>query len=129
MSESEIVEKKETISVVSQYLPEQSDENDSRFVFSYTITITNNTDAPFQVLSRYWLITDANGDTSTVEGEGIVGKQPRILPGESYTYTSGSFFQTPFGTMQGYYQVITDEKETSIIDIPVFQLAQPNIVH
>lgn len=123
------VDKVDTISVVSHYLPNQSDEKDSRFVFSYTITITNNTDEAFQVLNRYWLITDANADTSTVEGEGIVGKQPRILPGMSYTYTSGCFLQTPLGTMQGYYQITTDDKETSIIDIPVFQLAQPNIIH
>jgi len=119
----------DAIAVTSHYLAEQSDEKDSRFVFSYTITITNNTQEAFQVISRYWLITDANGDTTTVEGEGIVGKQPRIMPGKSYTYTSGCFFQTPLGTMQGYYQVITDNKESGIIDIPVFQLAQPNIVH
>jgi ApaG protein len=125
----DIIDQEESIKVVTHYLPEQSDDKDSRYVFSYTITITNNTDQTFQVMSRYWLITDANGDTSTVEGEGIVGKQPHINPGKSYTYTSGCFLQTPVGTMQGYYQAINENKETTILDIPVFQLAQPNIVH
>lgn len=119
----------ETISVKTQYIPEQSDKNDLRYVFSYTITISNNTNKAFQVLSRYWLITDGNGETSTVEGDGIVGEQPHIIPGTSYTYTSGCLLKTPLGTMQGYYQVIDDNQETSIVDIPVFQLALPNIIH
>ena len=118
-----------TISVETQYIPEQSDKNDLRYVFSYTITISNHTDKAFQVLSRYWLITDGNGDTSTVEGDGIVGEQPHIIPGTSYTYSSGCLLKTPLGTMQGYYQVIDDQQETRIIDIPVFQLALPNIIH
>ena len=119
----------ETISVETQFIPEQSDKNDSRYVFSYTITIANNTNKAFQVLSRYWLITDGNGETSTVEGDGIVGEQPHIIPGTSYTYTSGCLLKTPLGTMQGYYQVIDDNQMTSIVDIPVFQLALPNIIH
>lgn len=119
----------DTISVQTQFIPEQSDTGDSKFVFSYTITITNNTDKAFQVMSRYWLITDADGETTTVEGEGIVGEQPHIIPGTSYTYTSGCLLKTPLGTMQGYYQVVDDNQQTSIIDIPVFQLALPNIIH
>ncbi|MDO7084354.1 Co2+/Mg2+ efflux protein ApaG [Pseudocolwellia sp. AS88] len=119
----------ETVSVQTQFIPEQSSSSDSQFVFSYTITITNNTDKAFQVMSRYWLITDADGETTIVEGSGIVGEQPHIIPGTSYTYTSGCLLKTPLGTMQGYYQVIDDNQETSIIDIPVFQLALPNIIH
>jgi len=119
----------DTISVQTQFIPDQSSEADSEFVFSYTITITNNTAKAFQVLSRYWLITDADGETTTVEGSGIVGEQPHIIPGTSYTYTSGCLLKTPLGTMQGYYQVVDDNQETSIIDIPVFQLALPNIIH
>jgi len=119
----------ETISVITKFIPEQSDKVNLKFVFSYTITITNNTKKAFQVLSRYWLITDADGETSTVEGKGIVGEQPHIIPGTSYTYTSGCLLKTPLGTMQGYYQVIDDKQVTRIIDIPVFQLALPNIVH
>lgn len=126
---TETINKLEAITVATNYLPEQSDETDSRYVFSYTITITNNTENTLQIMSRYWLITDANGDTSTVEGEGIVGKQPHIEPGKSYTYTSGCFLQTPVGTMQGYYQALDENKETTILDIPVFQLAQPRIIH
>lgn len=119
----------DTISVQTQFIPEQSSSNDSQFVFSYTITITNNTAKAFQVMSRYWLITDADGETSIVEGDGIVGEQPHIIPGTSYTYTSGCLLKTPMGTMQGYYQVVDDNQETSVIDIPVFQLALPNIIH
>jgi len=119
----------ETISVQTQFIPEQSSTSDSQFVFSYTITITNHSEKAFQVMSRYWLITDADGETKTVEGSGIVGEQPHILPGTSYTYTSGCILNTPLGTMQGYYQVVDDNQETSIIDIPVFQLALPNIIH
>ncbi|XPF92460.1 Co2+/Mg2+ efflux protein ApaG [Colwellia sp. RE-S-Sl-9] len=119
----------ETITVQTQFIPDQSDPENLRFIFSYTITITNNTDKAFQVLTRYWLITDANGETTTVEGEGIVGEKPHIIPGTSYTYTSGCLLKTPLGTMQGYYQVIDDQQNTSIIDIPVFQLALPNIIH
>jgi len=119
----------ETVSVQTQFIPEQSSSSDSQFVFSYTITITNNTEKAFQVMSRYWLITDADGETTTVEGSGIVGEQPHIIPGTSYTYTSGCLLKTPLGTMQGYYQVIDDNQETSVIDIPVFQLALPNIIH
>jgi len=119
----------ETVSVQTQFIPEQSSSSYSQFVFSYTITITNNTEKAFQVMSRYWLITDADGETTTVEGSGIVGEQPHIIPGTSYTYTSGCLLKTPLGTMQGYYQVIDDNQETSVIDIPVFQLALPNIIH
>lgn len=119
----------DTISVQTQFIPDQSSKTDSEFVFSYTITITNNTAKAFQVLSRYWLITDADGETTTVEGTGIVGEQPHIIPGTSYTYTSGCLLKTPLGTMQGYYQVVDDNQETSLIDIPVFQLALPNIIH
>lgn len=119
----------DTITVQTQFIPEQSDTTDNKFVFSYTITITNNTNKAFQVMSRYWLITDADGETQTVEGSGIVGEQPHIIPGTSYTYTSGCLLNTPMGTMQGYYQAVDDEQKTSIIDIPVFQLALPNIIH
>jgi len=124
-----VKQQSDTISVSTQFIPEQSDESDLKYVFSYTVTITNNTDKAFQVLSRYWLITDGNGETTTVEGSGIIGEQPHIIPGTSFTYTSGCLLKTPLGTMQGYYQVIDDNKETSIIDIPVFQLALPNIIH
>jgi len=124
-----VKQQSDTISVSTQFIPEQSDEGDLKYVFSYTVTITNNTDKAFQVLSRYWLITDGNGETTTVEGSGIIGEQPHIIPGTSFTYTSGCLLKTPLGTMQGYYQVIDDNKETSIIDIPVFQLALPNIIH
>lgn len=126
---ADLKKRTDIISVETQFIPERSNAEDLTYVFSYTITIANTTDKAFQVLSRYWLITDGNGETSTVEGDGIVGEQPHIIPGTSYTYTSGCLLKTPLGTMQGYYQVIDDDKELSVVDIPVFQLALPNIIH
>ena len=118
-----------SVSVVSQYLPSQSDTDKKQFVFSYTISIENTGDTPVQLLNRRWLITDANGEESEVQGEGVVGQQPTIAPGQTYTYTSGSVFSTPVGTMQGQYQMIAPNQQKFWIDIPVFRLALPNILN
>ncbi len=117
------------ITVKSAYLPEQSDQEEPRFVFSYTITITNNSENKVQLLSRYWLITDANGETSTVAGEGVIGQQPYIAPNQSFTYSSGCLLKTPLGTMQGHYQLLDHDNNLLHADIPVFRLALPNILH
>lgn len=118
-----------SVSVVSQYLPNQSDVDKKQYVFSYTISIENLRNTPVQLLSRRWLITDANGERSEVAGEGVVGQQPTIAPGQTYTYTSGSVFSTPVGTMQGQYQMIAPNQQQFWIDIPVFRLALPNILN
>jgi len=117
------------ISVETDYLSQQSSEIEHRYAFSYTITIKNNSDQTIQLLSRHWTITDANGDVSTVVGEGVIGQQPKIKPNKSFTYTSGSVFKTPVGTMQGHYLFIDDSKQAFQADIPVFRLAIPNILN
>ncbi len=118
-----------TVSVKTAYLPEQSDQKEPRYVFSYQITIENNSDSKVQLLSRYWLITDANGETVNVAGEGVVGKQPHIGIKQSYQYTSGCVLKTPIGTMQGHYQMLDEQGRTLQVNIPVFSLALPNILH
>ncbi|WP_206483365.1 Co2+/Mg2+ efflux protein ApaG [Thalassotalea sp. G2M2-11] len=117
------------VCVQTAYLPQQSSEIEHRYVFSYTITITNNSDTSAQLLSRYWLITDANDDKSTVVGEGVVGKQPNIAVGQSFTYTSGCILKTPLGTMEGHYQFVDSDKQVFQVAIPVFRLALPNILN
>ena len=118
-----------TVTVQTAYIPEHSNELEKRFVFSYTITIANNSETSVKLLTRYWLITDANEDTSTVAGEGVIGKQPIITPGKSFQYTSGCVLKTPVGTMQGHYQMLTDENKNIQVEIPVFRLALPNILN
>lgn len=117
------------VSVKSAYIPEHSNELEKRYVFSYTITIDNNSEQSVKLLTRYWLITDANEDTSTVAGEGVIGKQPIILPAKSFQYTSGCVLKTPVGTMQGHYQMLNDKNKTIQVEIPVFRLALPNILN
>ncbi len=116
------------VQVETRDIPEQTDEQQHRFVFAYTITITNNDHQPAQLMSRYWLITDANGKKVEVKGAGVVGEQPIIEPGQSYTYTSGCVLETEIGTMEGFYKFVADTSEFQV-PIPVFRLAVPNVVH
>jgi len=117
------------VSVVTDYLAQQSIEAEQQFVFSYTITVTNNGAETMQLLSRYWLITDANGDANTVSGEGVIGQQPFIKANESFTYTSGCILKSPLGNMQGHYQMQTKSDTLIQVEIPVFRLAKPNILN
>lgn len=118
-----------TVSVKTAFLAQQSNEAEQRFVFSYTVNIENNGTEHAKLLSRYWLITDANGDKSTVVGEGVIGKQPNIAPNTSFEYTSGCLLKTPVGTMEGHYQFIDEHNHTFQVAIPIFRLAMPNILH
>ena len=93
------------IDVVTAFIPEQSEIENDRFVFVYTITIHNSGSEAAKLLNRHWLITDANGKTQEVRGEGVVGEQPYLKPGESYQYTSGTVLDTPVGSMQGEYEM------------------------
>ena len=127
--ESALISTEVTVSVVSQYIAQQSIEAEHQFVFSYTITITNNSAETVQLLSRYWLITDANGDANTVTGEGVIGQQPYIKTNESFTYTSGCLLKSPLGNMQGHYQMQTNSAKLIQVDIPIFRLAKPNILN
>mgnify|MGYP001942376531 CR=1 FL=1 len=118
------------VEVQTAFIAEQSNEREQRFVFSYTITVKNNGQHAVKLLSRYWLITDANGDKSTVVGDGVIGKQPTISPGHAFQYSSGCILKTPVGTMQGHYQMIDEQENKTIqVEIPVFGLALPNILN
>ena len=117
------------IEVESQYQAEQSDPDSNRFVFAYHITITNHNALPVQLMSRRWLIVDGDQKTQEVEGEGVVGEQPVIAPDESYSYTSGAVLATSVGSMQGHYNMVTDDGDEFIAPITPFTLARPNALH
>jgi len=117
------------IHIETQFIDSQSQPEDRRFVFAYTITITNDSDIPAQLVSRHWIITDANNAKQEVQGLGVVGEQPRLEPGEDYTYTSGVILETEIGTMEGSYQMRTDEGEIFDAPIPLFALVPPHAIH
>ncbi|EKE87474.1 Co2+/Mg2+ efflux protein ApaG [Idiomarina xiamenensis] len=117
------------IDVKTQYLAAQSSPEQQQYVFAYTITITNNGSQPVQLLNREWRITDADTKVTRVAGDGVVGQQPQIAPGESFSYTSGTVLATPVGTMEGYYGMTAEDGEAYRVAIPSFRLAVPNILH
>jgi ApaG protein len=117
------------IDVETAYLEEQSDPDNNRYVFSYTVTIRNEGTIPAKLLTRHWVITDANSKTQEVRGEGVVGEQPHLSPGEAFQYTSGTVLETPVGSMRGSYQMIDDDGEAFDADIPAFTLSVPRILH
>ncbi len=117
------------IEVQTQYIAEQSDPDNAQFVYSYTINITNNGSSPAQLISRHWIITDANDGVQEVQGLGVIGKQPTIKPGESYCYTSGVVMETNTGIMTGSYTMQTESGDEFLTDIPHFALIQPGAMH
>ena len=117
------------IQPMPQYIPDQSDPDNGRYVFTYTITIKNIGDIGAQLVSRHWIITDANNDVQEVRGLGVVGKQPLLQPGESFEYTSGSVLTTPIGTMKGAYQMVAEDGTHFSAEIPEFVLASPRALH
>ena len=117
------------ITVKTQHVPEQSDPAEERYVFAYTINIRNQWDQHAQLLNRHWIITDASGEVEEVRGEGVVGHQPRLAPGEAFEYTSGAILKTPVGTMQGSYEFVDDDGNPFVAPIDVFSLSVPNMVH
>lgn len=117
------------IDVKTAYLAEQSQPEEDQFVFAYTITIKNNGGKAAQLVSRYWHIVDGNNDVQEVQGIGVVGEQPRLESGESYTYTSGAILETASGTMSGKYMMRYDDGEKFEAPIPVFALVQPQSLH
>ena len=112
-----------------QYIPDQSDPDNGRYVFSYTVTIKNIGKIGAQLVSRHWIITDGNNEIQEVRGLGIVGKQPLLQPGESFEYTSGSVLTTPIGTMKGSYQMVAEDGTHFSAEIPEFVLASPRALH
>jgi ApaG protein len=117
------------VEVESFYVPERSEPARSYYFFAYHITITNKGNAPAQLLTRHWVITDANGRTQEVKGDGVVGEQPRLTPGESFDYTSACPLSITFGTMEGTYQMVTDGGERFDAVIPQFLLAMPQALN
>lgn len=118
------------VTVRVKYVPEQSAESEQRFVFAYTITLSNEGEQAVKLISRHWIITDANHHVQEVKGKGVVGEQPTINPGQSFEYTSGTVLATQVGTMSGSYQMalLEDGSEFSVA-IPQFVLSIPRILH
>ena len=112
-----------------QYIPEQSDPENDRYIFAYTITIKNVGSVAAQLVSRHWIITDGNNEVQEVRGLGVVGKQPLLQPGESFQYTSGSSMTTAIGTMKGTYQMVAEDGTHFEAEIPEFVLASPRALH
>ncbi len=117
------------VGVETNFISAQSDPARNRYVFAYTITIENIGRVAAQLLTRHWIITDASGQVQEVKGEGVVGEQPHLEPGDSFRYTSGAVLETPVGTMQGTYHMVTDEGARFEAPIAVFRLSVPNVLH
>jgi ApaG protein len=117
------------ISTQSRYLPEQSNPDQGVFAFAYTVTITNAGDVPSQLVSRHWVIEDANGRTKEVKGLGVVGHQPLLRPGQSFEYTSGSQIDTPSGRMHGSYFFVAEDGTRFDAQIEAFDLSMPRTLH
>ena len=117
------------IEVATDYIDDQSEPDVGRYVFAYTITIANNGEIAARLLSRHWVITDANGKVQEVSGDGVVGEQPHLNPGESFRYSSGAVLETPVGAMQGRYLMKADNGSDFYAPIPPFTLAVPGVLH
>ncbi|MBP6802013.1 MULTISPECIES: Co2+/Mg2+ efflux protein ApaG [Zoogloea] len=117
------------IKAVSQFIDEQSDVDADRYVFAYHITVRNTGKVAAQLLSRHWVITDAEGAVQEVRGEGVIGQQPVLRPGEQFEYTSGCTIATPVGTMKGSYQMVAEDGTRFDAMVPEFTLAMPRTLH
>jgi len=117
------------VKVLSQYMPEKSEPDVAQYLFAYHVTVTNVGAVAVQLISRHWLITDANEQVEEVMGEGVVGEKPWISPGDSFEYSSFCILDTLAGTMQGSYQMVAENGSTFKADIPLFMLASPGSLH
>lgn len=129
MASSESVTNGVNVRVQSRYVPEQSDPDGGGWFFAYSVTIANEGEATVQLLSRHWVITDANGHVEEVRGPGVVGAQPVLRPGESFEYTSACPLRTPFGTMHGTYQMLNENGDHFDAEIAAFSLSTPYAVN
>ena len=117
------------IRVATNYIDEQSEPDSGRYVFAYTIRISNNGSVAAKLMSRHWIITDANGKIQEVSGDGVVGEQPHLEPGEEFEYSSGAVLETPVGAMQGLYRMVADDGASFDAPIAPFTLAVPGLLH
>jgi ApaG protein len=129
MPESEAITHGLRVQVTSRHDPERSDPDANQWFFLYTVRITNEGEVPVQLLSRHWIITDADGETEEVRGPGVVGQQPRLSPGESFEYTSGCPLGTSFGTMHGSYRMTTEAGKEFDAEIAPFALSLPYAIN
>jgi len=129
MFTSEAVTRGIRVHVISQYSPERSQPSKNQWFFLYTIEISNEGTDTVQLVTRHWIITDASGHVEEVKGPGVVGQQPVLAPGEAFEYTSGCPLTTPFGMMQGTYQMVSQHGEQFDVEIATFQLSEPYTVH
>ena len=118
-----------TVTVLPRFLPEQSDPDNDKYLFAYTIRIVNSGQTAAQLISRHWIITDANQHVEEVRGPGVVGEQPRLAPGEAFEYTSGCPLPTSFGSMRGSYQCVAEDGTSFEVPIPEFLLSVPRTLH
>jgi ApaG protein len=118
-----------SVSILPEYLPEESTPDENEFVFRYKVKLTNHGDQAAKLLERHWIIKDAQEQCQEVMGQGVVGKQPRIEPGKSFEYSSFVVIETDLGTMQGHYQFIADDKKSFSVEVPLFILANPQKLH
>jgi len=117
------------VNVACVYVEEQSSPEDRRYVFAYTVTIRNTGATAARLLSRHWVITDGHGEVQEVRGDGVVGEQPHLAPGEAFRYTSGAIIETPVGSMHGSYRMRDDDGREFDAPIPAFSLAMPRVRH
>lgn len=117
------------VKVETSYIPAQSRPESERYVFAYTITITNTGTVPARLLRRHWVITDANSKVQEVRGDGVIGEQPHLSPGQSYIYTSGALLETPIGCMEGSYEMLADDGVEFEAPIAAFRLSMPHTLH
>ena len=113
----------------THYMNEQSFPDQERYVFAYTMTITNTGNMAATLLRRHWLITDANCNVQEVRGDGVIGEQPHLKPGESFEYTSAAILETPVGCMEGKYELLAEDGIDFVASIPIFKLSTPNALH
>ena len=117
------------VQVQSRFVPDQSRPHDNRFVFAYTVRLRNAGAVSARLLTRHWMITDANGKVEEVRGDGVIGEQPWMRPGDDYEYTSGAVLETAVGTMGGSYQMLADDGTSFEAPIPTFTLSIPRTLH
>ncbi len=117
------------VDVKTHYLADRSDPSDHRFVFAYTITIANRGSVGAQLLKRTWVVTDSDEQVQNVHGDGVVGEQPHLMPGEAFQYTSGTVLETPVGTMEGSYTMLADDGTRFEAIIPLFVLSAKRTLH